>query len=79
MSEILNTNISLKENIKLLFSNLRYNESTHLGLGDIRLTIGLSFTHPLSGRVKLICTQHWAGLRRERKGKAETQVRGGRR
>lgn len=41
MSEILNTNISLKENIKLLFSNLRYNESTHLGLGDIRLTIGL--------------------------------------
>ena len=41
MSEILNTNISLKENIKLFFSNLRYNESTHLGLGDIRLTIGL--------------------------------------
>jgi len=33
--------MSLKDNIELLFSNLRYNESTALENGDIRLTIGL--------------------------------------
>lgn len=38
---ILNNKISLKENIKLLFSNMRNDEKTHLGLGDIRLTIGM--------------------------------------
>lgn len=33
--------MSLKDNVELLFSNLRYNESTALENGDIRLTIGL--------------------------------------
>lgn len=32
---------SAKEQVKLLFSELRFNEKTHLGLGDIRLTIGV--------------------------------------
>jgi hypothetical protein len=40
-NSILNPNMSLKDNIELLFSNLRYNESTALENGDIRLTIGL--------------------------------------
>jgi hypothetical protein len=40
-NSILNPNMSLKDNVELLFSNLRYNESTALENGDIRLTIGL--------------------------------------
>lgn len=32
---------SAKEQVKLLFSELRFDDKTHLGLGDIRLTIGV--------------------------------------
>lgn len=32
---------SAKEQVKLLFSELRFDNNTHLGLGDIRLSIGV--------------------------------------
>lgn len=32
---------SAKEQVKLLFSEMRFDSKTHLGLGDIRLSIGV--------------------------------------